>query len=440
MASAIFPLGMDDDYFGKVDDECPECDAACKTWPWLFFVGFTIIFSAIFSKLLRLNKFIAQSLKAGKATRQAKNIKVETKDVILPFAALLSLNVVLLTIWTVVDPLVWQRVPTGEFSSYGTCKPEHGTPAIVLGLFLGAVNLGALLLAEIEAYKARNISDHLSESKYIGLATVSMFQMFAIGIPVIFLVQDKPEAQFFVYSGIIFVICMAILSLIFLPKVHFDRHPPPKATIKGSKDFGLNLKLPKYGSSQVSSFEDDCDSNSSDDEDENTLELIRLRRAVEEYRFKFYSLKREVESKKYMEVEPFLASLENKTVVKQGVAPMEQPSSCSAEKPKFWTDSGFDLFTQYIPPEEQVVSQEEAPQPEEADSDNRKNNETEEGPPQRSAHYGGWGKSDFEVFSEFEQQQRDEEDATSEDPEKGKVSCVGVSEEGQADDEASIAS
>lgn len=51
MGSAIFPLGMDDDYFDKVGSDCPECDSACKTWPWLLFIGFTVVFSAIFSKV-----------------------------------------------------------------------------------------------------------------------------------------------------------------------------------------------------------------------------------------------------------------------------------------------------------------------------------------------------------------------------------------------------
>jgi hypothetical protein len=30
---------------------CPECDSACKTWPWLLFIGFTLLFSAIFSEV-----------------------------------------------------------------------------------------------------------------------------------------------------------------------------------------------------------------------------------------------------------------------------------------------------------------------------------------------------------------------------------------------------
>ena len=54
---------------------------------------------------------------------------------------------------------------------------------MVFGSLVIVVNISALVLANIQAYKARNISDHLSESKYIGIASFSMFQMFIIGVP-----------------------------------------------------------------------------------------------------------------------------------------------------------------------------------------------------------------------------------------------------------------
>ena len=52
-----------------------------------------------------------------------------------------------------------------------------------LGSLVIVVNISALVLANVQAYKARNISDHLSESKYNGIASFSMFQMFIIGVP-----------------------------------------------------------------------------------------------------------------------------------------------------------------------------------------------------------------------------------------------------------------
>jgi gamma-aminobutyric acid type B receptor len=244
MASAIFPLGMDDSFFG-VTGECPGCDTACKTWPWFLFTGFTVIFSAIFSKLWRLNRIV------GSAKRFMR-VKVEPRDVMLPFAALFLLNVILLSVWTATDPLVWQRISIDDLNTYGTCKPMDGTPAKVLGSFLCMVNLGALLLAEIQAYKARNISDHLSESKYLGLATICMFQMFIIGVPIMFLVQESPEAKYFVFSGIIFLICATMLLLIFVPKIILHRTASTRRPT-ARESVGLNVQLPNFTSNFQSS-------------------------------------------------------------------------------------------------------------------------------------------------------------------------------------------
>ena len=37
------------------------------------------------------------------------------------------------------------------------------------------------------------------------------------------IVSDQPTASFFVMSGIIFIVCLALLLLLFLPKVHAMR-------------------------------------------------------------------------------------------------------------------------------------------------------------------------------------------------------------------------
>jgi hypothetical protein len=46
------------------------------------------------------------------------------------------------------------------------------------------------IIVNIEAFKARNIHDELSESKYIGLATLSMLQIFIVGVPLLVIVYD----------------------------------------------------------------------------------------------------------------------------------------------------------------------------------------------------------------------------------------------------------
>ena len=82
-------------------------------------------------------------------------------------------------------------------------------------------------LALVQAYKARSISDELSESFYIGLSMFGAFQALAIGLPVQFLVEENTTASFFLKAGLIFLVSISILLLVFLPKI-LQAHSTPK--------------------------------------------------------------------------------------------------------------------------------------------------------------------------------------------------------------------
>lgn len=49
-------------------------------------------------------------------------MKVTELDVLRPFAILFTLNLVILLVWTLLDPPYYDRVEETETSSYGTCK------------------------------------------------------------------------------------------------------------------------------------------------------------------------------------------------------------------------------------------------------------------------------------------------------------------------------
>mmetsp|Transcript_26544 Transcript_26544/g.48152 ORF Transcript_26544/g.48152 Transcript_26544/m.48152 type:complete len:771 (-) Transcript_26544:182-2494(-) len=210
MGSAIFPLGIDDSI-----SSIKGCNIACMATPWLFACGFTITFAALFSKIWRIHQL-------QKATSQFRKIKVEVKDVLIPFVVLLILNIIFLLAWTLTDPLKWMRVHVDSLNSYGRCK-ANGIPSKVFLSLIVIINTCAVVLANVQAYMARHISDEFSESKYIAIAMASMLQMVIIGVPFSFLVSDKPEARFFVNAGMIFVITMSLLLLIFVPKIIYVR-------------------------------------------------------------------------------------------------------------------------------------------------------------------------------------------------------------------------
>lgn len=113
LASAIFPLGVNETDAGE-----RGCNIACASIPWLLSIGFSLIFSALFSKLWRINIVFA-------AASTYRRVVVTEKDVILPFAVLMSLNIAILLAWTIVDPMVYKRVLTEDLKYFGRCMP-HG--------------------------------------------------------------------------------------------------------------------------------------------------------------------------------------------------------------------------------------------------------------------------------------------------------------------------
>jgi len=210
MSSAIIPVAIDDSIATPAG-----CSVACMAKIWLASIGFTITFSALFSKTLRINKLLRKA-------RGCQRVTITPGDVIKPFLILLFINVMLLALWTALAPLTFSRRGLEydrfgrQIESVGICHSEGWLP---YGISLLVTNFAALILCIIEAYRARNIQSEFSESKYIGVAVVSIFQALLFGIPLFFLTQSNPSSQSFILAAVVFVCSMAVLLLIFVPKI-----------------------------------------------------------------------------------------------------------------------------------------------------------------------------------------------------------------------------
>ena len=75
-ASAIVPLNIDDRIAS-----IHGCSIACNFYYWLFFMGFSIMFSGLFTKIYRVNQIMNNPVKF-------RRVKVTVKDVIKPMAAM----------------------------------------------------------------------------------------------------------------------------------------------------------------------------------------------------------------------------------------------------------------------------------------------------------------------------------------------------------------
>ena len=148
---------------------------------------------------------------------------------LLPLVVLTGINLIVLLCWAVIAPLDYKRMEhdgtdpwNRVISTYGTCvSPENVMPVYVL---LVAINLGALIIANVQAYRARNIRTEYSESKYVAASVFVMAEAGVIAIPVLFLIDDQPRVKYVVGVLLVTVIAMAVLCFIFIPKFF------PKAT------------------------------------------------------------------------------------------------------------------------------------------------------------------------------------------------------------------
>ena len=114
--------------------------------------------------------------------------------------------------------------PHCSYNNPYTHNHAHNSPHSFYVFYLTfSVNLSVLVLACYQAFQARDIQSEFSEATYIGFAVFSFCQAILTGIPIVAVVKDIPEAFYLVATFLIFVLCMVVLLLIFLPKIFMER-------------------------------------------------------------------------------------------------------------------------------------------------------------------------------------------------------------------------
>ena len=158
--------------------------------------------------------------------RQASSIRqlhpTRTQQLV-PIVILGLGNIVGLTLWTTLDPLhyVRQEHPGTDYwnrpiSTFGACRSPDGNAAAYL-IPLATLNLIPLLWASHQAVQARHLV--ATEIQSVGWAVASLFQAYLTGIPIAVAVRDIPKAYYFIMTTMIFLLCMAILGVIFVPRI-----------------------------------------------------------------------------------------------------------------------------------------------------------------------------------------------------------------------------
>lgn len=228
--SALIPLSLDD---SDPDFEGARADRACQSLPWLASIGFTLMFSALFSKTWRINQIFHNPFPNAR-------LKILPRDLYLPLVGLLGANIVCLTGWTIWDPVKYVRKAhpgTDEWnrtiSTYGVCEVQSKA----FGFVLIAINLSAVIIANWQAYEARHIRSEFSESKYIALCMVCVLQAVLTSFPMLCLTTELPQVHYVVICTTIFICCFSIIVLIFIPKINAAREE--KARSQANKNSHL---------------------------------------------------------------------------------------------------------------------------------------------------------------------------------------------------------
>ncbi|CAB9523565.1 acid type B receptor subunit 2 [Seminavis robusta] len=139
---------------------------ACSIIPWAYSVGFSLTFGALFARVRRIYQLLNSALRM-------KRVEVSTKDTLMTVALVLLIDVAVLTVWTIVSPLEWQRNVTnvsvlGEpLSSKGYCVSEYWE--VFAGL-IACFHCIVMAVACYMCYLARRIPERISNGKMVAIS------------------------------------------------------------------------------------------------------------------------------------------------------------------------------------------------------------------------------------------------------------------------------
>ena len=203
---------------GRDDTNSNDANNACMADVWLTSMGDTFIYSALFSKLWRVNQIFTAA-----ATFRRKVVTV--KRALLPFAIFLTLNLIFLTTTSIVDPLVWVRIPIDgdPNNTIGHCA-YSGTVGEVMTALLDLVNFVALIFMCVQAYRARDIQSEFSDARGVALALFSWLQIMIIANPMFAMMHAEDTEQRYVLSVLVATTqTLSLLLFIFGPLVSHQR-------------------------------------------------------------------------------------------------------------------------------------------------------------------------------------------------------------------------
>jgi hypothetical protein len=248
-SSSIIPLSMQAESF---EDETAAY-RACTALPWLYTTGWMLQYSCISVKSYRMYALT-------EAHKRLKRVELRIGRMFAFVCLLLLANWLIILPWTILDPLTWQRSEIGTdldrensiltYASLGRCTSEN--LFYWVGPLLG-LQLVTMIVTSCILWRIRNVSDRYQESKHFIMASVYIFEMLVVGVPILVVVGDSAEASYIVLTYIVGLSDLGILLMIFVSKMLYRQQGLPEGVTVGESIFNHKrrtsaaLKLMNYG-------------------------------------------------------------------------------------------------------------------------------------------------------------------------------------------------
>jgi len=215
-SGALLFLQFDDNPDHPLSTSTSCLDFSCTAGLWFYGVGFCLTASALRAKLVRAKRLTVDVARNGKRTPP------KIYRFLWIVARTLMIEVILLTVWTVVDAPSWNRYcienTTGVCTSIGSCS---GDPIVSLGFFLclSILHISYLIYLLFISYQVRFVPQEFAEHKWVTAASISSLEVHILTPLLASLVWNSMNVRFLVVSLALFYNDLSILLMVFLPKM-----------------------------------------------------------------------------------------------------------------------------------------------------------------------------------------------------------------------------
>ena len=193
----------------------PPSFATCSGMAWLWSFGFSLTFAPLFAKTWRIYRIFGR--------RKLSVVKISNRKLAMVVLAILTLDLVLMSIWQALSPL--QPYTTTDYTGSNPVVQNDYSQCGVAGdgrtmLALVAVSKGVLLLfGALMAFTTRKVTSTFNESSGIALAIYNV--LFSIGIiaPIILVIGAIGDVLVLLLLFLGLWVSCFTAAILFVPKL-----------------------------------------------------------------------------------------------------------------------------------------------------------------------------------------------------------------------------